>query len=234
MHDTDLPSFRPLDRPPQRLADFVYDQLLTAIASGQVAPGVRLVQGNLAEQMNVSRTPVREALLRLERENILEAVDRGGFVVRIITGDDARHIYQVRQAIEGHAARLVAETADPALLAKRLGPLVEATERWEPHQDLREAFRRNDALHRGVVDATGNPVLVEAFDLVWARAQSFLMYAALVALDDLVAEEPGSGHRDIIDAIADGDGVKAQEMMIEHIAYGLDVQIEALESRLRG
>ncbi|CAN5779705.1 GntR family transcriptional regulator [soil metagenome] len=230
MHDTDLPSFQPLERPPIRLADFVYEQLLDAIAAGSVPPGVRLVQGALAEQMNVSRTPVREALLRLEREKILVGVDRGGFVVRTISSDDAHQIYQVRQAIEGYGARLVAEGDDPVTAAKTLLPLVEATEDWVPADGLKDAFRRNDALHRGVVEATANPVLVEAFDLVWARAQSFLMYAAIVSID-VAVEEPGTGHRDILEAISAADGAKAQEMMIVHIAHGLEAQIEALEQQ---
>ena len=228
MHHTDLPTFKPLDRPPQRLADSVYEQLLDAIAAGAVAPGTRLVQGAIAEQMNVSRTPVREALLRLEREKILDSVDRGGFVVRTISSDDARQIYQVRQAIEGHGARLVAEGADPAAAAAALLPLVEATEQWDATEGLKVAFQRNDALHRGVVEATANQVLVAAFDLVWARAQSFLMYAVLVAIEPL-PEVPGTGHRDILQAIGAGDGHKAQETMIAHIAHGLEAQIEALE-----
>ena len=233
MHHTDLASFRPLDRPPQRLADSVYEQLLDAIAAGAVPPGIRLVQGAIAEQMNVSRTPVREALLRLEREKILDSVDRGGFVVRTISSDDARQIYQVRQAIEGHGARLVAEGPDPAAAARELLPLVEATEQWVSTEGLKAAFQRNDALHRGVIEATANPVLVTAFDLVWARAQSFLMYAVLVAIEPL-AEAPGSGHRDILQAIAAGDGHKAQETMISHIAHGLEAQIEALARQAPG
>ena len=233
MHHTDLPGLRPLERPPQRLADSVYEQLLDAIASGAVAPGVRLIQGPIAEQMNVSRTPVREALLRLEREKILESVDRGGFVVRTISSDDARQIYQVRQAIEGHGARLVAEGADPASAAEALLPLVEATEHWLPEEGLKVAFQRNDALHRGVVGSTGNPVLLAAFDLVWARAQSFLMYAALMAIEPLT-DLPGTGHRDILRAIAAGDGHTAQETMIAHIAHGLEAQIEALERQKNG
>lgn len=228
MHNTDLPNFQPLEVPSQRLADFVYEQLLNALAAGQIPAGVRLVQGALAEQMNVSRTPVREALLRLEREKILESADRGGFVVRAITGEDARSIYQVRQAIEGFAARLVAEGETSSEAADHLLPLVEATETWSTSDGLQEAFRRNDALHRGVVAMTANPVLLEAFDLVWARAQSFLMYAAIVATDP-TTDDPGTGHRDILDAIAAGDGLKAQEMMIAHIDCGLDAQIEALE-----
>lgn len=233
MHNTELPNFQPLALSSQRLADFVYEQLLDAIATGRVPPGVRLVQGALAEQMNVSRTPVREALLRLERERILESVERGGFMVRQISPDDARDIYQVRQGIEGFAARLVAEGHDPAAAAAELLPLVKATEEWTSDEGLHEAFRRNDALHRRVVELTGNPVLIEAFDLVWARAQSFLMYAAFVAADP-PPEDPGSGHRAIIDAIAAGDGPRAQETMVAHIAHGLEEQIEALGKQRPG
>lgn len=227
MQATDVSGFRPLDRPSSRLADFVYDQLLDAIATGHVLAGARLVQGTLAEQMNVSRTPVREALLRLERENILDSVERGGFVVRTITADEARQTYEVRQAIEGHAARMAAESGQCRQIADRLGPLMEATEDWAPDGDIREAFRRNDALHRSVVEETGNSVLVEAFDLVWARAKSFLMYAALIN-DGRTSDDPGAGHRDIVEAIGSGDAHKAQELMVAHIGHGLDAQIRAL------
>lgn len=231
MHSTDFPEFEPVNRPPQRLADFVHGQVLEAIASGRIAPGVRLVQGVLAEQMDVSRTPVREALLRLEREKILESGDSGGFTVRTITSDDARHIYDVRKAIEGHAARLVAESDDVDDILDVLEPLVVATEKWQPGDDLRQAFAHNDALHRAVVEATRNPVLIEAFDLVWARAQSFIMYAAFIALVEEGNEvhEEGPGHREILGAIAAADGLGAQEMMSGHIGAGLEVQIKALE-----
>ena len=68
-----------------RLADDVYDQILSAIVNGRIAPGERLIQEKIATEINVSRTPVREALLRLEQEGILELSGRKGFAIRRIS-----------------------------------------------------------------------------------------------------------------------------------------------------
>jgi DNA-binding GntR family transcriptional regulator len=106
--------FERLERSTVRLADFVYRQIFDAVVSGQIPPGERLVQEVLAEEMDVSRTPVREALLRLETEGILEASERGGFLVRSLDLDEVRATYELRAAVEGYSARLVAERGDPA------------------------------------------------------------------------------------------------------------------------
>ena len=73
-----------------RLADNVYEQILSAILSGEIMPGERLIQETIASQIDVSRTPVREAFLRLEREGVLEAAGRGGFQIRNITEQEIK------------------------------------------------------------------------------------------------------------------------------------------------
>ncbi|MDH5294672.1 MAG: GntR family transcriptional regulator, partial [Acidimicrobiia bacterium] len=107
-------AFERLERTTVRLADFVYRQIFDAVVSGRIPPGERLVQEVLAEEMDVSRTPVREALLRLESEGILAASDRGGFLVRSLDLAEVQATYELRAAVEGYAARLVAERGDPA------------------------------------------------------------------------------------------------------------------------
>ena len=71
-------------------------------------PGERLIQETIASQIDVSRTPVREAFLRLEREGVLEAAGRGGFQIREITEKEIQHLYLAREAVEGFAAKLLA------------------------------------------------------------------------------------------------------------------------------
>ena len=100
--------FTRLTRKRTRLADDVYEQILSAILSGEIFPGERLIQETIANQIDVSRTPVREALLRLEQEGILEAAGRGGFQIRDISEREIRDLYTVREAVEGFAARLLA------------------------------------------------------------------------------------------------------------------------------
>ena len=85
-----------------RLADQVYDQILHAIENGLIAPADRIVQEKLADELMVSRTPVREALLRLQQEGILTAVDRGGFTIRQATPREIIELYQAREAVEGY------------------------------------------------------------------------------------------------------------------------------------
>ncbi|HIB81718.1 MAG TPA: GntR family transcriptional regulator, partial [Gammaproteobacteria bacterium] len=91
-----------------RLADNVYEQILSAILSGEIMPGERLIQETIASQIDVSRTPVREAFLRLEREGVLEAAGRGGFQIRNITEQEIKDLYLAREAVEGFAAKLLA------------------------------------------------------------------------------------------------------------------------------
>jgi DNA-binding GntR family transcriptional regulator len=107
-----VPSLRKITSKPARLADRVYTRLMGAILEGTIAQGDRLIQETLAEELAVSRTPVREALLRLEAEGVLEKEGRKGFVVKVIDEKMIRSIYQAREAVEGYAAQVVAEKAD--------------------------------------------------------------------------------------------------------------------------
>lgn len=85
----------------KRLADIVYEQLMEAIRTGEIADDERLVQEKLADEMQISRTPVREALLRLEQEGILVSSPRGGFTVYRMSHGEVRELYQARAPSKG-------------------------------------------------------------------------------------------------------------------------------------
>jgi DNA-binding GntR family transcriptional regulator len=218
--------FERVERTTVRLADFVYRQLFDAVVAGQVPPGERLVQEVIAEEMNVSRTPVREALLRLESEGILESSERGGFVVRSLDLDEATMIYELRAALEGFAARLVAVRPD----AEGLDLIRKAIAAAEAGAtDLEEGYELNRRVHRSIAEATRNPMLIDAVDGIWGRSQAFRMFAKLHASDiHFLDSEPS--HRDVLQAIEMGDGPAAQESMTAHILAGLDAQLGALRA----
>src|SRR6266851_228641 len=94
-------------------ADAVYEALRRSILDGDLAPGQRLRSDALANDLAVSRTPVREALRKLEAEGLVQA-SRSGLVVRQLTEEDLTEIFYVREALEGMAARLAAENATRA------------------------------------------------------------------------------------------------------------------------
>jgi DNA-binding GntR family transcriptional regulator len=220
-----------IDRSHSRLAGEVYERLVEALVQGTVNPGDRLIQDRLAEELDVSRTPVRDALLRLKEEGVVEPSGRRGYVVRSLTEDDLRDIYGARDAVEGHAAALLAELG-PEPLDQVRAALVEATSR--KLRSSRESFEANRSFHRAIVATTGNSYLLSFFDAIWGRAISALAYHDFYVHsphDEFVAE-----HETLIEAIAAGDPARARRAMIEHIAWGLErtVKADAVKRRRAG
>ena len=215
--------FTQLPNVQSRLASDVYEQILNAILSGHIAPGERIVQEKIAAEINVSRTPVREALLRLEQEGILEISGRSGFTIRQINATEVGQIYQAREAVEGYAARLVSEAANPAQYL-RIGKVILREEKLSS-QNVEDYFHANKRIHRAIVEETGNRYMMEQFDGIWNRSISFRLFAAIdtVNLTKSLAE-----HHVLLDAIKSGTPDQAQRAMILHIRDGLDLQLKAL------
>jgi DNA-binding GntR family transcriptional regulator len=206
-----------IDRSHSRLAGEVYDRLVDALVQGTVNPGDRLIQDRLAEELDVSRTPVRDALLRLKEEGVVEPCGRRGYVVRSLSESDVRDLYGARDAVEGHAAAIVAELGPGALDDVRAA-LTQATAR--KLRSSRESFEANRSVHRSIVKATGNAYLLNFFDAIWGRAMSALAYHDFYIHsphDEFVAE-----HESLIAEIAAGDPARARSAMIDHIDWGLE------------
>lgn len=209
----------------QRLADIVYDQLLEAIRTGAITNDQHLVQEKLAEQMQISRTPVREALLRLEQEGILVSSSRGGFSLYQPSKEEVRELYQARAAIEGQAARIIAVQAEPSTI--RI--LRETVEREEniSSPSVEAYFNANRNIHRKFVELSGNRYLLDMFDNIWNRGVSYNLFAAIASVD--LAKSLGD-HLRLVEAIESGNPTVAMEAIVDHIAHGFDLQIEALEA----
>lgn len=212
------------DRP--RLADIVYNQLLEAIRSGAISDDERLVQEKLAEEMQISRTPVREALLRLEQEGILVVAQRGGFRVYRMSRDEVHELYQARAAIEGQAMRVLATNLD----AKKIQELRKLIEKEEniSSPSIDAYFTANRNIHRKIVELSDNRYLLEMFDNIWNRGVSYNLFAAIAKID--LAQSLGD-HLKLVDAIETGNPIVAMEAIVDHIAHGFDLQIKALETK---
>lgn len=209
----------------KRLAEEVYDQILGAVMSGEIGETDRLVQERLAERLEISRTPVREALLRLEQEGILETASRGGFVLRRPGEGEVREVYEARMAVEGQAIRLAATRGGPAAGA-RLAGVIEAAEAL-PEPTVAAYFEANRRIHRAIVEEGGNRWLLETFDTLWNRGSSFRLFAAIETVD--LARSLGA-HEALAQAVAAGDGSAANEAMHAHIEDGLALQLEAMRA----
>ena len=215
--------FTEITRKRTRLADEVYAQVLDAVHRGAIAPDQRIVQERLAEELKISRTPVREALLRLEQDGILVAAGTGGFVIRSITEGEVREIYEARTAVEVEAARLLSAARD----TKRNALIRETIRQREKlkSQGTRDYFDANRSIHRAIVEQTRNRYLLEMFDTIWNRGFSFHLFAAIGSRN--LAKSLGD-HISLIDAIETGDLERAVQVFRSHIADGLELQMLAL------
>ncbi len=213
--------FRQAPQAKPRLAVDVYEQILSAIVNGQIKPGERLIQEKIAAEINISRTPVREALLRLEQEGILEQTGRKGFSIREISDEEIRALYGAREAVEGYAAYLLAEKKEAKQLAA-IRKTVEAEMRQE-QRDLEEEFRMNRTIHRTIVEQAGNPVLLAMFDNLWGRGISLWLFAA--TRTSRIPPNP-EAHKQLLATISEGTPEQAQKAMINHIADGLAMHLD--------
>lgn len=209
-----------------RLANEVHAQILRALQNGSIAPTERLHQERLADMLNVSRTPVREALLRLEQDGILISTSNGGFELRPISERDVADIYKTREAIEGYSAGLLAEKANPELIAD-LRRLVLAQESLKC-ANTQEFYDANKTIHRGIVAATGNNYLLEMFDAMWNRALSVQIFGQM---KDRHLALSLTGHIELCDAIESHSFSGAFDAMRRHIADGFELQVAALNAR---
>ena len=206
-----------------RLADQVYDQILHAIENGLIAPADRIVQEKLADELMVSRTPVREALLRLQQEGILSAVDRGGFIIRQTTRREVMELYQAREAIEGYCCATLASTPEAADLT-RIETVIHTNEN-ATLDTVSQYYAANRQIHRAFVEATGNHHLLEMFDAMWNRSLSFQTFRLMKQPQlDLTL----TGHLALLEAIRARDPRRAAEAMSTHIRDGMQLQLSVL------
>lgn len=209
----------------ETLADQAYRRISEAMLSGRLAPGSRLVMDDLAAELSISRTPVRDALYRLEREGLLQGAGRrGGFVVRSLSPGDIKDLYDAREAVEVFAAQRVAELDGYPRAHDHISCAVDRAEMIDLSQPA-DAFAANRLVHRAVVEATGNTMLIDLFDAVWTRARALQVYSSYFQ-SQLVHQPIRHVHQPMLDALGQGP-THAAEVMRKHIREGLDATIAA-------
>jgi DNA-binding GntR family transcriptional regulator len=209
-------------------ADAVYQALRHSILQGDLAPGERLRSDALANELRVSRTPVREALRKLEAEGLVVR-SGSGLIVRALSEQDLTELFYVREALEGMAARLAAENATPSEKA-----------------EIRELLEDMEALHRrGEVEALRR-LTGEFHQLVCRASHNNRLLQSLKALLDTIRQiqtstlygegrpaEAIKEHRDLLRAIEARDGDRAEKLAREHRRTTLHLRQEMLRAQVR-
>ena len=203
-------------RPTQRDA---YGLILEAIDVGIYKPGSRLVESELAERFGVSRTPIREALQRLETQSLLTR-DGRSLIVASLDHNQMAELYVVRTELEGLAARLAAQHASVEEV-NVLQQMVDA-DRMRV-SDAAALARSNKRFHKQLHLASHNRFLVQQLDLVYRSM-------ALLATTSLAVEGRGpvalDEHQAIVTAISDRDGALAYEAVKQHLSQAFVTRLK--------
>nr|WP_242528972.1 GntR family transcriptional regulator [Ramlibacter ginsenosidimutans] len=194
------------------------------IVSGELAPGQRLNERQLCEQLAISRTPVREALKALTQEGLLQAHPNRSPVVAPLDAADTRDLIQVVSAIEALAGELAAASVSEAQVAE-LGILHYTMLAHHARQEMSGYFAANKAFHRRIVEYAGNPVLLWVWDLLSLRVDR-ARYASNQWPERW--QEATAEHARILELFTARDAAGVGQAMREHVRKGLSVVVASL------
>jgi len=217
----------PLERlsRPRSLSEMVLDQLRELIVTGRLALGEQLSEGALAEQLGVSRTPVREAFLRLETENMVEVRPQRGTFVFYYDAKQLRDISELRGILEMSALR--------AALSRKRADLIEALDRIAGESEAAgsadavgyQAF--DAAFHYAIVEATDNRDLIEAYDRISGRVRA--VRYRFTHSPEQVGRSQGD-HRFIVESLKAGRDAEAIKKLGKHVYAGYELFLSEMKS----
>ncbi|MEU8242852.1 GntR family transcriptional regulator [Actinoplanes missouriensis] len=201
------------------LRDRAYEELRRRILATELAPGARLVERDLAAELEVSRIPLREALRLLEADGLVLLVPHKGALVAPFTPADVRDLFDVRESLEALAARLTALRRDPAGLA-RLKDRLAAARAATAAGDSDGVAAANAGFHADLVDLSANPLLSAMMRPLAARTHWLFRLTAQRDPDQQCAE-----HEEMYAAIEAGAAERAAELARDHVASGRETSI---------
>jgi DNA-binding GntR family transcriptional regulator len=195
----------------------VADYVVEAVREGRLSAGQRLVESDFVKQLGVARSTVREAFQRLEAEGLLSVERHRGFLVRTLTRQRLREIYQVRASLDGLAARLAAPRfkADHAELAA----IVDALETARRNRDVRAFTQANKAFHELIRLRSGNELISKLLNGLERSVYNY-QFRHLVERDVLFDGQ--DEHLEIFHALARGDGEAAEAAARLHAERSLE------------
>ncbi|HYM68065.1 MAG TPA: GntR family transcriptional regulator [bacterium] len=213
----------------QRLTDAVYRTLKEQILARKFRPGQRLKVDELAAQLGVSRTPLKDSLNVLASEGLIEIVPRKGTFVTDLSADDIAEVFEIRRALERLAAETVVDRISSDGLAE-LREQLDALQRAADRRDAAEHMRRNLTFHQLFVQFSGNRRLLELYEGLRAHIQIGRVHARRTNWHQRLRQEQAE-HREILAALEAGDAARLSAAVDAHIRRAKASLIRDLEAR---
>jgi DNA-binding GntR family transcriptional regulator len=201
------------------LADQAHEGLLTAISEGRLTPGQAIRETALAEELGISRTPIREALQRLARDGLVRLDARNGASVGELSLEAIRELYDLREILEGSTARFAALNARPSEHQRLEAILAREADQLD---DPAKLAKLNKLFHRTLCDAAGNRYLSSA---VATFSTTLLLLGPTTLAASHRAGESHAEHRCVVEAITAGNPDRAEEIMRAHIRRAREIRL---------
>lgn len=205
----------------------VYSEVKRRILDLRMPPGSEFTEGELVDDLGVSKTPVREALARLRQENLVVAVPRSGYRVTPVTVKDARDLMALRTLLEGEAAALAAQRGADSERLKKLDELCNMSYDASSRESVVSFLQVNRDFHLAVAELSGNERLAEMLIGVLEQLQR-VMHLGLALTER--SEEIVHEHRDLLDAILGGDPERARKAAVDQAHSAQTMILTALLS----
>ena len=207
------------------LGQHVFENLKNAIVKGDMPPGGRLIESRLAETLGISRTPVREAIHKLEREGYLKKLSRGGFSVLGLSREDVDETFGIRSVLESYAARLATEKHR----TNDLKPLEKKIKLYQKHldsNDLDALPKINTEFHDLLYALSRSPKLIHMINNL--RDQIY-RFRQLILKNEKLAKMSNEDHKDMLERIRQRDADGVERLVREHLARGRKAVMESYD-----
>ena len=195
------------------LREMVYEELKMQILKGSIIPGTRMMEVELAEEMGVSRTPIREAIRKLEKEGLVTIEPRRGAYASMISTEDMVEILEVRQDLEGLAAYFAAERMTDAQM-ENLRQVSASYDDAVKRGNMEDMIKHDTRFHHIIVESCRNKILVQMIE----QLQELVLRFRYIYYDNFKrAENMPEEHREIMEGIKSGDAERARKAADVHI-----------------
>ncbi len=210
----------------QNLYEGTFQKLRSLLVEGVIAPGSKLNERELAESLNVSRTPIREAIKRLAADGLVELIANRGAIAVQLSHTDVVHTFDVIAQLEGYSGELAAKNISTATLSELEALQYEMMASYA-RRDLSNYYKLNLRIHHLINQAANNPVLTQLFSQVNARIEALRFRSNQ---NGVKWEKAVEEHQEMIDALKTHDSERMRKVMIQHVMNKRDVVIELLKS----
>lgn len=209
------------------LRDQTYDIIKNMIILREIEPGRKINEEHIAKEIQVSRTPIREALCRLENEGIVKIIPRRGAFVSDLTETTVREILLIREVLEGLVVRLAVENIDAKLLEKLRKAIEKVSNIPEEERDLINYTRSEVDFHALLLSASNNQMLKNMMEIINAHLQIIRLRTVVIPER---AQKTVKEHEQILKAIEKGDADSAEELMRKHVRSVREVALKNIEA----